>query len=146
MKLNKKGERRRLVTILALFFPPLLLAAFLSCLCFFTGFLLSRHYILIFYVYTIINDFSYFISSRFFVLRCNSCWRTNKNKHTKIIYVLHVKKYYCEHCLGMFDSRLIIKNIFILFRPKQNKIMHTALGSLNKFFIYHLPYIRNKIR
>ena len=25
-----------------------------------------------------------------FVLRCNSCWGTNKNKHLKL-YVLHVK-------------------------------------------------------
>jgi hypothetical protein len=80
-----------------------------------------------------------------FVLRCNSRWRTNKNKHTKIVRTSREKNY-CEHCLGMFDSRLIIKNIFILFRPKQNKIMHTALGRLNKFLIYHLPYIRNKIR
>lgn len=38
-------------------FLSLFLAAFLSCLCFFAGFFLSRHDIyLIFYVHTIIND------------------------------------------------------------------------------------------
>ena len=38
-----------------------------------------------------------------FVLRCNSCWRTNKNKHTKIIRTSR-EKYYCEQCLDMFDN------------------------------------------
>ena len=38
-----------------------------------------------------------------FVLRCNSCWRTNKDKQTKIIRTSR-EKYYCEHCLGMFDN------------------------------------------
>jgi transposase-like protein len=38
-----------------------------------------------------------------FVLRCNSCWRTNKDKKTKIIRTSR-EKYYCEECLGMFDN------------------------------------------
>jgi late competence protein required for DNA uptake (superfamily II DNA/RNA helicase) len=38
-----------------------------------------------------------------FVLRCNSCWRTNKNKYTKIIRTPR-EKYYCEHCLSMYDN------------------------------------------
>jgi hypothetical protein len=35
-----------------------------------------------------------------FVLRCNSCWRTNK--HVKIIRTSR-EKYYCEECLSIFD-------------------------------------------
>jgi transposase-like protein len=38
-----------------------------------------------------------------FVLRCNSCWRTNKNKRTKIIRTSR-EKYYCEQCLSMYDN------------------------------------------
>jgi len=38
-----------------------------------------------------------------FVLRCNSCWRTNNDKQTKIIRTSR-EKYYCEECLGMFDN------------------------------------------
>jgi hypothetical protein len=49
------------------------------------------------YVYTMeewdpaINDF---------VLRCNSCWRTNK--YVKIIRTSR-EKYYCEQCLSIYD-------------------------------------------
>ena len=36
-----------------------------------------------------------------FVLRCNSCWRTNK--HVKIIRTSR-EKYYCEQCLNIYDN------------------------------------------
>ena len=42
-----------------------------------------------------------------FVLRCNSCWRTN-NKHVKIIRTSR-EKYYCEHCLSISMIYAIVK-------------------------------------
>ena len=36
-----------------------------------------------------------------FILRCNSCWRTNKQ--VKIIRTSR-EKYYCEQCLNMYDN------------------------------------------
>ena len=38
-----------------------------------------------------------------FVYRCNSCWRTNKEKRIKIIRTSR-EKYYCKQCLSMFDN------------------------------------------
>ena len=38
-----------------------------------------------------------------FVLRCNSCWRTNKSKNIKIIRTSR-EKYYCEMCLTIYDN------------------------------------------
>ena len=38
-----------------------------------------------------------------FILRCNSCWRTNKNKPIKIIRTSR-EKYYSEQCLSMLDN------------------------------------------
>jgi len=42
-------------------------------------------------------------STNDFVLRCNSCWRTNKNKGIKIVRTSR-EKYYCEQCLSMYDN------------------------------------------
>jgi len=36
----------------------------------------------------------------YFVLRCNSCWRTGE--HVKIIRTSR-EKYYCEQCLAIYD-------------------------------------------
>ena len=63
-----------------------------------------------------------------FILRCNSCWRTNKNKPIKIIRT-SLEKYYWEQCLSMFFFCFFISDIMNILSKYSKRCFRWVISS-----------------
>ena len=71
-----------------------------------------------------------------FVLGCNSCYRTNKNRQTMIIHTSR-EKYCCEQCLSIFD----IYSLLVRWYIPRIRIRRFNLYGPDKLNLYYYDYI-----